>query len=86
MTVTEADATQGEKHTRNVLSDSKLHNLMAREYWYESSTTVKTPSQAKLNNSSFVVIQAIDGPLFYDRQHQFKYTRKQLTTEAKRRR
>jgi hypothetical protein len=83
MTVTDVEG-----NVRHVSTDPKLHNLMAREYWYGSSTAVKTPSSTKLDNSSFVVIQAIDGPLFFDTKHQFKYTRKQLTTttEAKRRR
>ncbi|MBQ9640997.1 MAG: hypothetical protein IJV06_05510 [Bacteroidaceae bacterium] len=83
MTVTDVEG-----NTRNVSTVEGLHNLMAREYWYKSSSSV-TPANAyntKLDNSSFVVIQGIDGPLFFDTPSQFKYTRKQLTTEAKRRR
>lgn len=72
-------------NVRNVSTNDKLHNLMAREYWYESAAAVKNPYSTKLDNSSFVVIHAIDGPLFFDTQNQFKYTRKQLTKEAKRR-
>ena len=78
--------TDVEGNVRNVSTDASKHNLMAREYWYESQAAVKTPSGVKLDNSSFVAIQAIDGPLFFDTPNQFKYTRKQLTTEAKRRR
>lgn len=81
MTVTDVEG-----HVRHVSTDEKLHNLMAREYWYKGSTTINRPYQTTLDNSSFVTIQAIDGPLFFDSNNQFKYTRKQLTTEAKRRR
>ena len=68
-----------EGHERHVLLRDGLYNLMAREYWYESSSAVKNPYQTTLNNSSSVVIHAIDGPLLYDSPGQFKYVHKPLT-------
>lgn len=82
MTVTDVEG-----HVRNVSTDDDLHNLMAREYWFDGSTRITTPYTTTLNNSSFVAIQAIDGPLFFDSENQFIYKYKKLhaETNAKRR-
>lgn len=77
--------------TANVVTQPGLYNLMAREYWYGSSSKVSSPFNVNLNNSSTVVIQGIDSPLIYaDGKHydsngqkidtQFKYTYKKLSS------
>lgn len=81
-------------NTANVIMKDGLYNLMAREYWFESSAKVteKTTYSTRLNNSSAVVIHAIDAPLIYaDGAHydtkgliaptQFIYTYKPLSSE-----
>lgn len=70
---------------RHVITTGGLYNLMAREYWIDG-TSVARPYQQQLNNSSFVVIHAIDGPLLYADGHhndesQFKYKYRELTKE-----
>ena len=82
MTVTDVEG-----HVRNVSTDDDLHNLMAREYWLDGSARITKPYTTTLNNSSFVAIQAIDGPLFFDSANQFEYKYKKLhaETNAKRR-
>lgn len=59
---------------------SGLYNLMAREYWYKSAAPITEPQQIEIDNSSFVVIHAINKPLLYDAPAQFKYKYKPLTT------
>ena len=67
-----------------------MYNLMAREYWYGTSK-VTNPWQANINNSSSVVVHAIDSPLIYaDGNHydsngaltptQFEYIYKKLSS------
>lgn len=77
---------------RHVETANGLYNMMAREYWYEGAKN-NTPYSTKLDNSSFVVVHAIDGPLIYaDGKHvgadgetieptQFKYLYRELTTD-----
>ena len=70
---------------RHVVTGGGLYNMMAREYWYGGSTNAR-PYQTQLDNSSFVVVHAIDGPLIYaDGKHnddsQFVYKYKPLTTD-----
>lgn len=83
-------------HTAKVIMEPGMYNLMAREYWYASSSRVTNPHTVQLNNSSAVVVHAIDSPLlFADGTHydqkgllvpsQFIYTHKPLTSDAKRR-
>ena len=77
-------------NTRNVVTTGSkpVYNLMAREYWSEGSRVTSQPYSTVLNNSSFVAIHAIDGPLYFDTPNQFKYEYKQLytdTSSAKRR-
>ncbi|MCR5312125.1 MAG: fasciclin domain-containing protein [Bacteroidaceae bacterium] len=75
-------------NTRNVNIDNGLYNMMANEYWYKSSSAIKNPYSATLDNSSSVVIHGIDGVLLYDAPTQFSYTRKplvQVSSNAKRR-
>lgn len=57
---------------------SDLYNLMAREYWYDG-TKVEKPWTSQINNSSTVVIHAINEVLLYDAPAQFTYTYKPLT-------
>ena len=38
---------------------------MAREYWLNSSAAITNPNNVTINNSSAVVIHAIDHPLIY---------------------
>ena len=97
MTVTDCrngysgDTFLGGNKTNVVLKDG-AYNLMAREYWFESGAAITNPNNVKLNNSSFVVIHAIEDPLiFADGAHfdskgneivtQFTYTYKPLTSE-----
>ena len=82
-------------NTTTVLLEEGAYNLMAREYWLEDKDSRKlfdNPNSMVLNNSSFVVIHAINDPLIYaDGEHydakgnqiltQFKYTYKPLTKE-----
>ena len=81
----------GGNQTKVVIKDG-AYNLMAREYWLESSGAITNPNNVRLNNSSFVVIHAIEDPLiFADGKHydskgneiatQFTYTYKPLTSE-----
>ena len=67
-------------HTRNVITSGGLYNMMAREYWYDSKNVITNPYSVTLNNSSSVVVHAIDGPLVYDAPAQFKYKYKPITT------
>ena len=62
----------------NVDTASGLYNLMAREYWYNKAKVDK-PYEAEINNSSSVVIHAINEVLLYDAPAQFTYTYKPLT-------
>lgn len=73
--------TDAEGNTHNVLTQEGLYNIMAREYWLESGSAIKTPWTVKLNNSSAVVVHAIDGPLLYDSKSQFSYSYKPLTKD-----
>ena len=85
------DKALGGNQTKVVIKDG-AYNLMAREYWLESSGAITNPNNVRLNNSSFVVIHAIEDPLiFADGKHydskgneiatQFTYTYKPLTSE-----
>ena len=97
MTVTDCrngysgDTFLGGNKTNVVIKDG-AYNLMAREYWFESANAITNPNSVRLNNSSFVVIHAIEDPLiFADGKHydskgneiatQFTYTYKPLTSE-----
>ena len=71
-------------NVRHVVTNGGLYNMMAREYWYKGASNA-TPYNTDLDNSSFVVVHAIDGPLIYaDGNHndetQFKYKYRPLTT------
>ena len=74
MTVTDSKG-----NTRRVDAASGLFNLMTNEYWMDG-TTVRNPYQMTINNSSFAVIHAIDGPLLYS-DNQFTYEQIPLTSE-----
>ena len=85
------DKALGGNQTKVVIKDG-AYNLMAREYWLESSGAITNPNNVRLNNSSFVVIHAIEDPLiFADGAHydskgneiatQFVYSYKPLTSE-----
>lgn len=52
-------------NTANVKMEEGLYNLMAREYWYDGGSKISNPWGAQINNSSAVVIHAIDAPLIY---------------------
>ena len=76
--------------TAHVITEPGCYNIMAREYWY--TDTGSKPYNKLLNNSSSVVIHAIDSPLIYaDGEHydskglpvhtQFEYIYKPLSTE-----
>ena len=52
-------------NTANVKMQEGLYNLMAREYWYNGASKISSPWGATINNSSAVVIHAIDAPLIY---------------------
>lgn len=70
----------GTSHQVNVASG--LYNLTAREYWIKSTSGTATPAQTAnaatltLNNTSSIVIHAIDTPLLYDAPSQFTYVYK----------
>ena len=76
MYVTDANGTQ-----TKVVTTEGAYNLMAREYWLNSGDPITNSNDVTLNNSSFVVIHAIEDPLMFDPKHQFKYTYKPLTSE-----
>ena len=100
MTVTDCrygydgDKFLGGKQTTVLLKEG-AYNLMAREYWFTDEDSRKqfaNPNTMRLNNSSFVVIHAINDPLIYaDGEHydskgnkiltQFTYTYKPLIKE-----
>jgi len=65
-------------NTRNVVRTDGMYNIMAQEYWSEGTNSSANPYSVSLDNSSFVVIHAIDGPLLYDSPNQFKYEYKKL--------
>ncbi len=89
-------------NVRHVLtSDPELYNIQAAEYWISKGETTSSsemsvtanPYEYHLNNSSSVVVHAIDGPLIYaDGKHkdangeivptQFIYKYKPLTQDA----
>lgn len=52
-------------NTAKVKMQEGLYNLMAREYWYNGASKISSPWGATINNSSAVVIHAIDAPLIY---------------------
>lgn len=62
----------------HVDTSSGLYNMMAREYWYNKAT-LGEPYDAQIENSSSVVIHAINEVLLYDAPAQFTYTYKPLT-------
>lgn len=74
-------------NTAKVITSGGLCNMMAREYWYKKGNkNSKDAYEATLDNSSFVVVHAIDNPLIYaDGKHndetQFKYKERTLKTE-----
>jgi hypothetical protein len=59
---------------------------MVREYWADGTSANTNPTSTTLNNSSFAVIHAIDGPLYFDtadpNDNQFKYKYKPLSKDA----
>lgn len=71
---------------KDVNGESAPFNLMAREYWYKSltSSSVVNPTDMSLDNSSAVVIHAIDRPLFFD-EKQFQFETKELGAGVKER-
>lgn len=73
MTVTDAMG-----NTRNVISHNGMYNLQAREYWLN---TTNVNNAKLLTNSSTAVVQAIDGPLFFDKD-QFTYIPRQIIAES----
>ena len=52
-------------NTANVIMEEGLYNLMAREYWYTAGSKISNPYTVSLNNSSAVVVHAIDEPLIF---------------------
>lgn len=80
-------------NTHNVVMTEGLYNIPATEYWVKGTlTAASTPYNFQLDNSSSVVVHAIDGPLVYaDGKHtdaegnlvptQFVYKYKPLTSE-----
>ena len=79
-------------NTANVIMKEGMYNLMAHEFWYNGSSKISNPWTATLNNSSSVVIHAIDAPLIYaDGNHydsngllvptQFEYIYKPLSSD-----
>ena len=69
-------------NTRNVITTDGMYNMMAREYWNAGTRATTNPYATELNNSSFAVIHAIDGPLYFDAPNQFKYEYKKLYTDS----
>lgn len=65
--------TDASGNVANVIKQPGYYNLMATEYWFSSANRITKPHTVQINNSSFVVIQGIDAPLFYDKQNQFTY-------------
>ena len=66
MTITDAMG-----HTHNVVTSGGLYNLQAQEYWIKGSN---------VENTSSVVVHAIDGPLLFDAD-QFTYVPKEIIAD-----
>ena len=62
-------------NVRQVLTSGGLYNLQAREYWVNNGSDINKANQ--IVNSSTAVVQAINGPLFFD-EKQFKYIPRRL--------
>ena len=74
------EVTDNMGNTRKVLTNGGLHNIPANEFWVRGNLTPGSmPYNFQLDNSSFVVIHAIDGPLMYS-SDQFEY--KNITFET----
>ena len=74
------EVTDNMGNTRKVLTNGGLHNIPANEFWVRGNLTPGSmPYNFQLDNSSFVVIHAIDGPLMYS-SDQFEY--KDITFET----
>ena len=74
------EVTDNMGNTRKVLTNGGLHNIPANEFWVRGNLTPgSTPYNFQLDNSSFVVRHAIDGPLMYS-SDQFEY--KNITFET----
>lgn len=84
MTVTDK---MGETHrVRTELSENgkPLYNMQAREYWLDNNGGTATSIEAAttINTVSSAVIHVIDGPLVYDKDNQFEYVAKPLSTSS----
>ena len=64
-------------NTRNIITSGGLFNMQAREYWLKGTNVNSANS---LENSSTVVVHAIDGPLFFDKD-QFIYVPRKIVDD-----
>ena len=64
-------------NTRHVITSGGTYNLQGREYWLNNTDIEKAN---KLMNSSSVVVHAIDGPLFFDKD-QFIYVPREIVAD-----
>ena len=64
-------------NTRNIITSGGLFNMQAREYWLKGTNVNSANS---LENSSTVVVHAIDGPLLYDAE-QFIYVPREIISD-----
>ena len=73
-------------NTINVITSGGLYNIQAREYWLSGLTTASSPYKFTLENSSSVVIHAVDRPLLFS-ETQFNYIPRTIVDDdsAKRR-
>jgi len=66
-------------NTVNVVTSGGLYNLQAREYWLNGTNVEKATT---IENSSSVVVHAIDRPLLYDDDQFIYVSRKVITDES----
>ena len=73
-------------NTINVITSGGLYNIQAREYWLSGLTTASSPYKFTMENSSSVVIHAVDRPLLFS-ETQFNYIPRTIVDDdsAKRR-
>lgn len=72
MTITDAM-----HNTRHIITSGGMYNLQGREYWLNNKDVTKA---TKIMNSSSLVVHAIDGPLFFDKD-QFTYVPREIVAD-----
>lgn len=74
---TELTLSDAMHNTRHVITSGGTYNLQGREYWLDNKDIEKA---TLIKNSSSVVVHAIDGPLFFDKD-QFIYVPREIVAD-----